>query len=419
MGDARGGKRTPIDLVMEHGGAPDAPAAAKWLCDRIGIKPETLGWRCEAHGSGEEPKAAPQQQQPTARLFYFADCDKAIVKAWLLKGLIAAGESSSWIGPPGSGKSAILTAIAVYIALGGDWRGFRNRAQKGRGVLYLAFERGVLVRRRLAAYKRQGFVNLPIAVREGCIDLLSPSCVDIIRAAIKEAEAHLGETICLVIDTFGKGIALGGGNENDAKDQNRAFANLQALRDQTGVHTAEIHHTGKDETRGPRGSNAMLGDVDLLVQISGKGRVKVATATKANDQAEGELFQFTIRSADLGTDEDGDPITVGIVDDTEPAATQATEWPAGSQDFREAFFEALLDSGFDHAIGNGPTVRAAHLDAVRNLYRSRFVDAVKDDTKRPHRKADWSFQNKLGAAKGAGCIAGALLAGRQIIWASR
>lgn len=36
--------RTPIDLVIEFGGAPDAPAAAKWLCDKIGCSPETLGW---------------------------------------------------------------------------------------------------------------------------------------------------------------------------------------------------------------------------------------------------------------------------------------------------------------------------------------------------------------------------------------
>lgn len=37
MGDTRGGKRTPIDLVIEHGGAPDAVAGARWLCDRLGI----------------------------------------------------------------------------------------------------------------------------------------------------------------------------------------------------------------------------------------------------------------------------------------------------------------------------------------------------------------------------------------------
>lgn len=37
MGDPRGGKRTPIDLIMEYGGAPDAVAGARWLCNQLGI----------------------------------------------------------------------------------------------------------------------------------------------------------------------------------------------------------------------------------------------------------------------------------------------------------------------------------------------------------------------------------------------
>jgi hypothetical protein len=37
MGDAREGRRTPIDLVIEHGGAADAKQAAMWLADRLGV----------------------------------------------------------------------------------------------------------------------------------------------------------------------------------------------------------------------------------------------------------------------------------------------------------------------------------------------------------------------------------------------
>jgi hypothetical protein len=37
--------RTPIDLLIEHGGAPDALAAALVLCERLGRSPESLGWR--------------------------------------------------------------------------------------------------------------------------------------------------------------------------------------------------------------------------------------------------------------------------------------------------------------------------------------------------------------------------------------
>jgi P4 family phage/plasmid primase-like protien len=43
LGDPNEGKRTPIDLVIEHGGEPDAPAAAQWLALQLGIEFETAG----------------------------------------------------------------------------------------------------------------------------------------------------------------------------------------------------------------------------------------------------------------------------------------------------------------------------------------------------------------------------------------
>lgn len=36
---------TAIDVVIEHGGAGDAAAAALWLCEALGVTPESLGWR--------------------------------------------------------------------------------------------------------------------------------------------------------------------------------------------------------------------------------------------------------------------------------------------------------------------------------------------------------------------------------------
>lgn len=43
--------RTAIDLVQEFGGAPDIKAAAFWLCDKMGVSAESLGW------SERKPKA--------------------------------------------------------------------------------------------------------------------------------------------------------------------------------------------------------------------------------------------------------------------------------------------------------------------------------------------------------------------------
>ena len=43
QGDPRQGKRTPIDLVMELGGAPGRGQAARWLADRLGMTVEIGG----------------------------------------------------------------------------------------------------------------------------------------------------------------------------------------------------------------------------------------------------------------------------------------------------------------------------------------------------------------------------------------
>jgi hypothetical protein len=79
IGDARQGKRTAIDIVMEHGNAPDAEAAAFWLCERCGVDPAALGWSedggrnaelfahlfaSSADETNEPEEAAEAQEQP-------------------------------------------------------------------------------------------------------------------------------------------------------------------------------------------------------------------------------------------------------------------------------------------------------------------------------------------------------------------
>ena len=49
---------TPIDLMIEYGGAPDATSAALRLCERMRIDPATLGWkqdRTHARSNGHTP----------------------------------------------------------------------------------------------------------------------------------------------------------------------------------------------------------------------------------------------------------------------------------------------------------------------------------------------------------------------------
>jgi hypothetical protein len=233
-------------------------------------------------------------------------------KQWLIKGILARGETSAWIAPPGAMKSALLAEGAVCVGAGLDWHGYRNKGAAG--VVYFAIERADLVKRRLRAHRqRLGLSGTPICVSSDTIDLTHPEAFKKVIDTIRTAKTILGADIGLVIiDTFAKLIAAAGGDENSAKDQGAVFANVQRVKNNTGVHVALIGHTGKDESRGARGSNALLGDVDVMVTIGGE-EIKTATVTKANDAPEGELFSFKSEVHDFGTDEDGDPITVNIV----------------------------------------------------------------------------------------------------------
>jgi AAA domain len=181
-------------------------------------------------------------------------------------------------------------------------------------VVIFALERGDLFKRRLQVYReRDNQYGLPIAIADAVIDLLNPNCVETIVSTVREAERHFGCGVGLiVIDTYAKGIAANGGDEDKARDQNRAAANLRKVHSRLAVHIALVGHTGKDESRGARGSNAHLGDVDVMVQISGD-TIKVAQVIKGNDQPERVIAEFKLEVFELGRDEDGDPITTAIV----------------------------------------------------------------------------------------------------------
>jgi hypothetical protein len=269
---------------------------------------------------------------------------RPLAKPWLIKGVLARRETSAWIAPPGGLKSALLTQAAICVAAGRDWNG--HRAKETAGVVYFAIERPDLVCRRLQAHGvRQGLSTLPIAVVDSTIDLARPGSFKKMVKTIQEVEAHFNIKVGLVIiDTFAKLIAAAGGDENSARDQGAVFANVQRVKNSTDVHVALIGHTGKDETRGARGSNAIVGDVDLMVMISGD-TIRTATVTKANDAQEGPLFSFKSEVHEFGTDEDGDPVTVNIVSSEEVSQVATPFREPKLTENQEAMLRLLRDAG--------------------------------------------------------------------------
>jgi AAA domain len=279
---------------------------------------------------------------------YAKDFDSAITPRWIVKNHIARGEITSWIGPPSSGKSATLGDLAIHIVAGClEWRG--NRIKERCGVLYFALERHDLVKRRFKVQaKKMGLCleDLPFAVVKEVIDLMDPACVEKIVATIKNAEAGWTDYTVgmIVIDTSAKAIAAGGGDEDKARDQNRAAANLRNVQTRIDVHIALTGHTGKDETKGQRGSNAPRGDVDKE-NIFKDGEV---IRTKNNDGREGRLFSYRMEVVVVGIDEDGEEISTAIVADDDPGSRTASRRAGLNKTQRRAMElldRALIEKG--------------------------------------------------------------------------
>jgi hypothetical protein len=251
-------------------------------------------------------------------------------KTWILKNAIAIGEDSTWFGPPGSGKSALLLDMAVAIGGRGhcwQWHVYnineKDPTEERRGTVYFALERANLTSNRIGAYKQRDKPSypVPIAIVRETINLLDPKCVDQIIDTVWKFEKQTGVLVGLIIiDTFSKAIASG--DEDKAQTQNLAATHLKKVHDCLDVHIATIGHTGKNEKAGERGSNARLGHVDLAVQISVDKNVGRATVVKANDQAEGLIAAFqmeevtVVRKREDGTDRE--PYTTRILAPYDP-----------------------------------------------------------------------------------------------------
>jgi hypothetical protein len=139
--------------------------------------------------------------------------------------------------------------------------------------------------------------------------------------------------------------------------------------------------------------------------------------TKGNDQPEGNVFCFSFESAVIGHDEDGDPITVGIPKaDEGQASEEPREWTGTIVRLKDAIDEVRADGGgFDYTIPRGPTVKAVHLDALRDFYR-RTVVSVNTDTKRPYKAADCSLERDIKTAVQRRLIATANVLQKGIVW---
>lgn len=235
----------------------------------------------------------------------------------LFKHLLNTETVNVLFGPSGSGKSFLTLDMAVHLAAGKHWGGYR--CKKKMAVLYVCTESGSSFGKRAKAARGRiglkancSLKDVPFAYYPAHVDLLNnKDHAKLIEKLVDDLEAASGHKCgMVVIDTLS--AAFGGGNEN-SEDMTKFVNNMAALKYGKKVAVLVVHHTGKDESAGARGHSSLKGNVDTEIQVrsekKGDKYHRSFSSTKQKDDETGNMRRFGLTIVELGTDEDGDAIT--------------------------------------------------------------------------------------------------------------
>lgn len=227
---------------------------------------------------------------------------------WMVEGYLPTFGMSALFAPPGAFKSFLALDLALSVAYGLPWHGFAVRQRK---ALYVVaegkhgFGRRIRVwqEHRAAGEDTDQFALLPMPV-----NLLQPACVDELVSAI---DTHLGGVGLIILDTLARNF--GDGDENSTKDMNAYIAGATRLADR-GCHVLHVHHTGKDGTKGERGSSAFRGALDTSLSLEREQGSDTATlwVKKQKDGPEARPMRLSFPVADGSHPRTGEAFTSRI-----------------------------------------------------------------------------------------------------------
>jgi hypothetical protein len=95
-----------------------------------------------------------------------------------------------------------------------------------------------------------------------------------------------------------------GGNENSTEDMSRLVSNGDILRDRFNAAIVWVHHSGKNEAAGARGSSALQAATDTEIEVSDY----TFRSTKMRDREDVD-YRFRLHPVEVGAMPDGEVIT--------------------------------------------------------------------------------------------------------------
>ena len=176
-------------------------------------------------------------------------------------GILLDGTILLIVGPAKSKKTFLTQNLALSIAMGIDFAGFK--ITKPKKVLYYLAEGGYFPNRKRLQKMAENIS--PDNTENFLIDfqpympINHPESYAEIKKTIKESDAEV-----VILDPL---IRFHDVDENSANGISEVFSKIRSLIDELGISVILVHHTGKVESRGGRGSSVIIGEYDSCITI--------------------------------------------------------------------------------------------------------------------------------------------------------
>lgn len=240
---------------------------------------------------------------------------------WLVRYVIEKDVLAILYGEPGCGKSFWSLELALCVAFGIDFHGF---PVKQGAAVYVAGEGHNGIGRRIDAFERKHKVTLthdvPFYVSDCSASLADKDSARDVAEVILQTCAAAGDVVpaIIVVDTLGRN--LGPFDENQAEAINQFTANIEHyLQKRWNATILVVHHSGKDASKGARGSSALKANADTQYHMTkGDDKVMRVHADKMKDAPEPPDRAYRMESIPLEfEEEDGSPAFGAVLVSTE------------------------------------------------------------------------------------------------------
>lgn len=240
----------------------------------------------------------------------------------LVRGLFPQVGTTCLFGAPGTGKSFVAFDVVLSVAAGLDVLG--RRSLQG-ATVYLSTEGKSGLKARAIAWAQARDIeitDLPVALIEEPMNLRDAETVATLIDRIQRLEVNSGvpcRFIC--VDTLSQCLF---GDENRQEDMAEFTGAMTRIANALNTQVCVVHHSGKDKTKGARGSSVINGNFDTLLSLEEgdcEGQLVLRTGKQKNDGK--AAVSIVLERVPCGVDGDAEPVFSLVVSESSGDSIEA------------------------------------------------------------------------------------------------